>query len=64
MGYSISLAISVNKLTSDRIQIVLVMIFGRGFEGSGKFVDLPECSNLLVHCRSIFSAVALRMHRS
>lgn len=27
MGYSISLAISVNKLTSEMIQMVLVIIF-------------------------------------
>ena len=45
MGYSISLAISVNKLTNDSIQIVLVIIF---------------CGELAVGCTGfIFPNVAI-----
>jgi hypothetical protein len=49
-GYNISLAISVNKLTSERTQMVLVIIFCEEFVSACTSVHLSECSNLLVHC--------------
>jgi hypothetical protein len=59
MGYSISLEISVNILTNESTQIVLVIIrFGGSFSrcnGDAFF----ECSNLLVHCR-IFCLLPLQ----
>jgi hypothetical protein len=50
-GYSISLAISVNKLTSDNTQTVFVMIRCGEFVSACTIRGLFECSNLLVHCR-------------
>ena len=52
MGYSISPAISVNKLTSESCQMVLVMIFCGEFVSGCTIPDLAECSNFLVHCRT------------
>lgn len=50
MGYSISLAVSVNKLTSDSIQTVRVMIRCGEFVCVCTIVGFIECSNKLVHC--------------
>ena len=53
MGYSISLAISVKRLTSDSIQMVRVIIFCGEFVSGCTGGHLAECSNFLVHCRGI-----------
>jgi len=42
---------SVNKLTSDNIHIVLVMSRCGKFVGGCTILGLAECSNFLVHCR-------------
>lgn len=60
-GMSISLATSLNKLTSDSIHIVLVMTRCGEFVSGCTMLALAECSNLLVHCSiKITSATAAR----
>jgi hypothetical protein len=42
----------LKKLTSDSIHIVLEMILCGEFVGGCTILDLAECSNFLVHCRT------------
>ena len=51
MGYSISLARSVNRLTNDSSHIVREIIFCGEFVSGCTSLHFSECSNLLLHCR-------------
>jgi hypothetical protein len=57
MGYSISLAVSVKRLTRDSIQIVRVIILCGEFVGVCTTVGFIECSNKLVHCIGLQFAI-------
>ena len=58
-GYSISLAVSVKRLTNDSIQMVRVMILCGEFVGVCTAVGFIECSNKLVHCIGLQFGIVL-----